>query len=317
MRLMSARPYAKPWLSVDDQITLLKQRGMVFHDLEEARHVLGHVDYYRLSGYTYPFRETQGAAHSYPGSTCFRDVLRLYHLDADLRHALLRAIGVLEVDLRSNVIRVFAGRHGPMGHTAAAHFRPPVPPPPPPGKPQVSHAQWLKGVRGETKRSSDDTVQHCRRNYQGFPDLPIWVSAGLMSFGTLSKMIDLLIKADQREVAKRYGVQRTTLVSWVHHLTHVRNMCAHHSRLWDRVWAVKPTRPPGKLWVPELVPDAGRPYMTLLIISQMLQKTIPQSTAASGWRMDVVACLEEISQVPQAGLHIGLPEKWESHPLLA
>ena len=318
---VSLQPFRKPWKSVDEQIALLKSRGILFGDVDAARLVLRHIDYYRFSGYTYPFRRTASGSHTYPAATRFEDIQRLYHLDADLRHAVLRAIGVLEVDLRSSVVCVFAGRHGPMGHTDASRFRQPGVLPRNAGlaarRRYPDHGGWLDNLRRETKRSSEDCVHHFKSRYTAYPDVPIWVAASVMSFGTLSKMINLLVKNDLKEVAMRYGLQRTTLSSWVHHLAHARNVCAHHSRLWDRVWAVKPARPAGKLWDPAAVPDTGRLFMTLLIISQMLQQTIPTSRAARFWRSEVIDLLNEIAEIPDAEHHTGLPTNWQGHPLLA
>jgi abortive infection bacteriophage resistance protein len=70
----------------------------------------------------------------------------------------------------------------------------------------------------------------------------------VMSFGGLSKMFMGMSRRDQKVISNRYGLQPIILQSWMHHFVYVRNLCAHHSRVWDRVWAIKPTLPYGKDW---------------------------------------------------------------------
>ncbi|TVQ22016.1 MAG: Abi family protein [Spirochaetaceae bacterium] len=72
---------------------------------------------------------------------------------------------------------------------------------------------------------------------------------------------------DQREVAVRYQLQPNKLSSWLHHLVYIRNVCAHHSRLWDRRWTIKPTMPPGALWSYPSLQPANSLVSTLLITS--------------------------------------------------
>lgn len=53
--------YAKPWLSIADQIARLEQRGCGVGDGEAAAEMLREIGYYRLTGYLYPFRRSSVA----------------------------------------------------------------------------------------------------------------------------------------------------------------------------------------------------------------------------------------------------------------
>jgi len=93
-------------------------------------------------------------------------------------------------------------------------------------------------------------INYYRSTYAQFPDLPIWMAMEVTSFGALSKMYKGMLRPDQRTIARRYGLQAADLVTILHHLVYIRNLCAHPSRLWDRLWAIKPSLPKARAWQP-------------------------------------------------------------------
>lgn len=50
---MLKKDFTKPWLSHDDQIQLLLQRGLKIPNKKKTRHLLEHICYYRMSAYWY------------------------------------------------------------------------------------------------------------------------------------------------------------------------------------------------------------------------------------------------------------------------
>ena len=105
----------------------------------------------------------------------------------------------------------------------------------------------------------------------------------VMSFGALSKMYHGMLRPDQRIIARRYGVQSQDLVTILHHLVYVRNLCAHHSRLWDRTWAIKPSLPKGQAWQPH-VPTNDRLFTTLLLLYSLMNRCPAVRAFATAWR---------------------------------
>jgi len=77
--------YAKPWLSVDEQIDRLAGHGVGIEDRGRAMSVLHSVGYYSLTGYLYPFRASEQHIDS-DGRTRIR-VLSDYRAGTTLRHA--------------------------------------------------------------------------------------------------------------------------------------------------------------------------------------------------------------------------------------
>ena len=218
--------YQKPWLSYQDQIDLLQSRGMVVDDVQGAIEFLQHVNYYRFSVFCVAFESSR---HQFANGVTFEQVQAACEFDRDLRDLVTEALEVVELDLRTAVAYHFGQQYGPFGHVAPGSFFK-----------DFDHPEWIERLRSESKRSSEEFVEHFKATYSGFPDLPIWVLTETMSLGGLSRMCSWMLKRDQKVIAQRYGLQPHYWVTWLHHLTYVRNLCAHHARLWDRKWSIKP-----------------------------------------------------------------------------
>jgi abortive infection bacteriophage resistance protein len=129
-------------------------------------------------------------------------------------------------------------------------------------------------------------------------------------------MLEGLAKADQKRVSIRYGMQPLTLASCIHHLVYVRNLCAHHSRLWDRIWAIKPDLPAGKLWSPPLLPDNTQLFSSLLIQSTLLRRIPAEQDFTDDWRQRVQTLIgTRLPSCPDPLKKMGLPINWAQHPL--
>lgn len=247
-----SQSYSKMWLSHADQVQLVQQRGLVVSDVPKAEQFLAHLNYYRFSGYCLAFESRR---HTFEAGTTFEQVVEAYQFDLTLRDLLTEALEVVEVDLRAAIAFHFGDQYGAFGHTDAANFFA-----------RLDHQDWLNRLRDEARRSSELFVKHFKQTYTEFPDLPVWIVTEIMSFGGLSIMVKGMVRRDQRAIAGQYGLQGRILQSWMHHLVFVRNLCAHHSRLWDRVWAIKPTLPHGNDWQPPALRSNRHLFATLVTV---------------------------------------------------
>jgi abortive infection bacteriophage resistance protein len=96
----------------------------------------------------------------------------------------------------------------------------------------------------------------------------------LISFGALSKMYEHLRTSFRKKITREFNQPQTVFVSWLHALTAVRNVCAHHSRLWNRELAVKPESPVA--WKANGIGN-DRFYVIALIIQTLLADIAPDS----------------------------------------
>jgi len=292
--------FNKPWLSYSDQVALLKSRGLTIADEAGVAAFLAHINYYRFSGYCLAFEQPH---HQFISGTTFEQVRESYDFDRVLRDLVTEALELVELDFRTAIAHHFGGKHGPFGHVSAINYFT-----------RFNHTDWLTKIHYEASRSHELFVQHFNANYSGFPDLPIWMLTEVMSFGSLSKMFKGMIRRDQREIAIRYGLQPTVLASWMHHLVYVRNLCAHHSRLWDRVWSIKPELPPGKTWSPPLLPGNNRLFATLLVLYFLLKRCPAIAPFDQEWKIRLHGHLDKPPKASKPLAKMGLTGNWEQHP---
>jgi len=177
----------KPWKSFEEQLALLKSRGLQVEDEQLALHYLSTLGYYRLSGYWYPLRKIDKAASAQQGKpvrlnefvedSCFEDVVRLYVFDKKLRLLALDALERIEMAVRVDVAHTL-GKRDPLAHkkpdclhdSFAKHIGK--------GKSKTEHALWLEKYQAllHTARR-EPFVKHHQQNYDG--ELPVWVAIEL------------------------------------------------------------------------------------------------------------------------------------------
>lgn len=307
-------PFTKPWKSWADQLATLESRGILVRDRAEAEAFLSHVNYYRLSGYLLAFEKSRHVL--IPGAT-FEQVRAAYEFDRVLRDLVTEALEVVEVDVRTAIAYHFGQHYGAYGHTSANRFfrRPTSHHGAKLGG--FDHAAWLGNIRLEAGRSRERFVEHFKQTYSGFPDLPVWIVTEVMSFGSLSRMYQGMLATDQRAVAQRYGVQPRFLASWLHHLVYIRNVCAHHSRLWDRAWAIKPDLPPLPSWSPPLLPGNDRMFASLLILRRLLARCPAIRPFDLEWKRRTESHIATPPAAPNSLARMGLTSDWTDHPLWA
>lgn len=249
------RPFLKPATTYQEQVALLQRRGLIIEDTEKAGFYLQHLNYYRLGAYWLPF-EASHTEHQFKPNTHFNEVLDLYIFDRELRLLILDAIERIEVSVRSQWAYQLAHHHGPHAHLQSGLF---------------DKRYWhrnLEQLTDEVKRSDETFIKHHLTEYtETLP--PTWAVCEVMSMGLLSRWYNSLKPlSTRRAIASVYGVDEKVLESWLHHLSLVRNVCAHHSRLWNREFTITPILPKSKpaQLVAEFVPGSRKLYNTLVIL---------------------------------------------------
>jgi abortive infection bacteriophage resistance protein len=175
--------YTKPPLSIQDQIELLRSRGMEIADPSRTARYLSHINYYRLRGYWLPFEVPCGGSnHRFRNGTSFDNVLNLYVFDRKFRILILEAIERIEVSCRTQFAYVLALRHGSHAHMEAAIFQD-----------KRWHKQLLEILSEEIKRSQETFIEHYRTKYSDPLLPPIWSACEVMSFGHLSQWIKKIL----------------------------------------------------------------------------------------------------------------------------
>jgi len=293
--------YTKPALTYEQQLALLEARGLAITDRERALHWLRRKGYFRLSAYLLPFKIPD--TDTFIVGSTFTDMIKLYKFDAHLRLLMIKAIDRVEVALRASITYHFAHVLGRFGYTDASHFTPFVSSPglgiPAQG---FDHAYLLRRIEIEVTQSKEDFVRHYRTKYNLEAHLPIWMLTELMPFGMLSKMTEGVKKSLRKQIAKDFGIAQSQLTSWMETLTYVRNICAHHSRLWNREMSLKPELL--REWKADGVSNT-RVYCVFLVLAHILCHASPRSR----WKDMLILCILENPHININAM--GFPHNWK------
>lgn len=306
---MTLVPYSKPPISFADQIIRLEQKGMNFNNKAQAETQLASISYYRLSGFWYPFRvrdEHNNVANLFEADTDFNHVIFLYEWDRQLRSLVMDAIERVEIAVRTQFTYHIGHTYGAFGHTHALNFHP-----------KFKHQDWLNKLESEVLRSSDDFIRHYKSKYTEFPTVPIWMLTEVMSLGALSFGYGGLINdqkngiEDKKAIAQHFNLHHKKLGDWLHTLTYVRNICAHHNRLWNRSLAIRPDTTKDHKWLAPITPRNDRIFYILLMLKHLLGAT----GNGNDWITNTNQLLEQLAHSGRWRSAMGLPEKWREHPL--
>jgi abortive infection bacteriophage resistance protein len=306
--------YEHPWKSFEDQLGLLESRGLEVTDRSKALQHLQRIGYYRLKGYWHPFRQRTGIACPVPSvhgkptrkekqaqrfptddfkpGLSFQNAVDLYVFDKRLRLLVLDAIERIEVALRVDIAHLlgqldtFAYLRPELLHEDFAVTINPK-------TGMTEHHDWLANHARLLQRSKEPFIQHNKDKY-GYP-IAIWIACEVWDFGCMSRLFVGMKHEHQDQVAARYGIKNGgVFASWLASLNYLRNVCAHHSRLWNRNITRQPKRPaPAEAL---LFQDAwtdthkqARPFLLLCIVQHILCTINPTSS----WWQRLMELLKE------------------------
>ena len=235
---MSEAHLIKSFKTYADQVCILKDRGMIIDDSQKAETILSTINYYRLSGYWYPFMDKK---HSYFNQKIsFQDILDLYNYDMQLRMYLFNQLSKIEIAFRT-LIGHELGEYDEQIHlkpnslgTCALNKK--------------YYSQWIKRYNKSLSDSKEQFVKHHKEHYGGI--LPIWAAVEIMDWGMLSHLYQMSPNDAQIAMSEKCGLTTAQLGSWLKSLNVVRNLSAHHARMYNRVYDIKPKLPQNKKWQP-------------------------------------------------------------------
>ena len=290
--------FTKPALPLPDLLAKLQARGLQVPDPAQALHYLRFIGYYRLSAYAVHFQQVNTPGKPFLPGTAFQDVLALYRFDRELRLLVIDAIERIEVAVRSCLVGEMSTRYNnPHWFMEARHF-----------DPKWGYiSQLLSKVEHETQRSQEAFIAHYKAKYTDPCLPPVWMVAENLTIGALSRLFAHLHLADRKAIATPFGCDEQFLVPWLHSLTYLRNLCAHHARLWNRVFSIKP--PIAKRHAGFLHHQQRDTFYALAVV---LFELIQVAAPGTGWHDRLKALLAAHPSVPLSAM--GFPANWSQEP---
>jgi abortive infection bacteriophage resistance protein len=320
-----SQSYDKSHLSFPEQLSRLCDRGLICPDEDRALGVLKAAGYYRFSAYVYPFRvpltedETPTSPFHFRSDritegTTFEHVERLWRFDRALRLTWLDALETIEVGVRTQVAYVL-GMRDTFGHVNRSaldpvacrelvHSR---------GSRREAFDVWM--TKYEELRSNainEDYMQHNLHKYEG--NVPVWIAVEFLDFGAAVRLLRLMHAEDQNAISRSMGIKvGKQLANVLQQLNYVRNLCAHHARLWNRTLTYKIKNYPMAA-MPDLlghladVEQREKVYIPLAYSAQLAHELDP----VGNWPSRLRTIVRKFPDIPAMSpeTHMGFPAGW-------
>lgn len=216
------RPYTKPHALPADRVRHLRSKGLVVQRPNVAAKKIEAIGYERLRIYFLSRRDQPGK--TFRTGTTYQDIIQLYDCDARLRALTFKAVGRFELAFRNVVSESLSSRFGSHPYYERTAF-----------KSAEAHNQALSQVIRTFDGSKDDRAKHYRQTYDPPALPPIWTLKEFLTFGGAARLYAALAGPLREDVARAFGVPRLPVFdNWVTCFVDLRNVCAHHDRLFNR-----------------------------------------------------------------------------------
>lgn len=213
----------KDFLSIDDLIENIKNKGLLIKDEDKLKDVFKHNNYYFITGYKEPFKDS---ASNYKKNVYFEDILELYHFDKKLKLIFAEILFEIEQNVKTTFLNNFCARYGykdidlidPNNYDVTNPYLTDV------IKKLNDQIHWY----GKTNQA----VSYYKKEY-GF--VPIWVLVKVLSFGMIRDLIMNQKSNDKDHICKSLVIDKTLKVTEIQNLLELlityRNICCHDDKL--------------------------------------------------------------------------------------
>ena len=218
----------KPATTIDEQLGLLKTRGLAIQDEDKAREILLDIGYYRLGFYLFPFEKSypqlRNRTHEYIDGATFEDAVKLYYFDFDLRLLLTRYLTRIEIAFRTALIYNLSNKYSPNSVWFIS--------------PSVVSRSYARDFENKVYTADFKRNPIIQRHHQKNPNdrfAPSWKTLEFMTFGAVMKLYEQLKERDDKIlIAQKLSIRQVvTFESYMHTIREVRNACAHGHLLYD------------------------------------------------------------------------------------
>lgn len=217
---------AKRATTIQEQIKLLKNRGMSIPNEKKAAEVLLDIGFYRLGFYAFPFEKSfpnlNNRTHEYKPDTSFSDVLDLYYFDYDLRKILTYYLNRIEVNLRTFIT-----------YTVSNHYK---------ESPTwfvdstVMRSNYISEFEDKVYKTirENPVIKRHHNKYINDRFAPAWKTIEFMTLGNLCSLFNNL-KDDNLKIsiAKHYQCGLGVFINYMETIRVIRNSCAHGSCIYN------------------------------------------------------------------------------------
>lgn len=322
------KSFTKPATTVAEQMALLKARGLIIRDEARTEHFLEAVSFFRLTPYMRPFQEAGNPDHVFLPGTGFRQLSQLYDFDRRLRLLVMDAMERVEVAARAAISNHMGPAQGAHWYLHRDLF-----------KDRFDHPRLLSTIENAQKkalqdyqrevdridrlahadeprkaklrqhRAQENYARHYALTYNQPALMPGWAMLEELTIGELSHLYRGLARdSDRKAIGQRLAAPAPLLDSWLHTLTVVRNICAHHARLWNRELGLKPEQPRQMHFPWPAYLRRSSQHTRVAVVLAILHHLMQQVSPHTRWHQRLAELLNEYPEIPKQAM--GLPDNW-------
>lgn len=216
----------KIFKTLDEQIQILKGKGLIIDDIEYAKSVILRENYFFLMGYRHLFMDDENNKLFKQGTT-FKELYSLFYFDRQLRNIIFKNILIIENNCKSIFSYTLSQKYG---YKENDYLRPSNYNQSPEKQRQVN--DLLKKMKRQIRVNGGqhEATKHYINNY-GY--IPLWIVVKVLSFGITSELYTIMKLSDQKEIAKEFNVDNESLAVFLPILSNYRNLCAHEDILFE------------------------------------------------------------------------------------
>ena len=216
---------AKIFKTIDEQIEILRSKGMVFEDYDKAREILMRENYFFLNGYRSPFL-MNGTKRFIEGTT-FEELYSLFTFDRFFRNIIFKNVLIVENNYKSIYGYVLSKKYGykEKDYLNINNF----------DRSKEKNRQINDLLRKLKRQIRINGYQHQATSHyiNNYGYIPMWVGVKVLSFGLMSELFTILKEEDRKEISNYYGLNPDKIENYMSILANYRNLCAHEDILFN------------------------------------------------------------------------------------
>ena len=216
----------KEFKTLDEQIEILRERGLVINDVDKAKNLLLSENYFFINGYRHIFLKNSKSSEFIPGTT-FDELYALFQFDRSFRNVLFKNLLIVENNLKSILSYGLSKKYGirEKDYLKMSNF-----------SQDIKKVRQVNDVLNKIKRQiklngrQHTATLHYLSNY-GY--VPLWILVKLLSFGMINELYSILKPEDKLNIASYYNLDVETLGIYIALLSNYRNLCAHEDIVFE------------------------------------------------------------------------------------
>ena len=300
----------KTFKTLDEQINIMKERGLVINDLEKAKNILLRENYFFLSGYRHLFMKSWKSNEYIPGTT-FEELYAMFLFDRKVRNIFFKNLLIIENNIKSLISYQLSKKYGYKEKeylNVKNYSKNPI------------KSRQVHDVLNKVKRQIRVNVKHHSATMHyvtNYGYIPLWILVKVLSFGIVSELYNILDESDQIEVANIYNIEVETLGIYLNILSNYRNLCAHEDILYDhRTQKVIPDTKYHYLLNIDMTDNEynyGKNdlFSVVIIMKQMLtENEFNEFINELGYEIDILEGKTNILPINNFLNKIGFPDNW-------